>query len=881
MSRSGALVLRGPAGIGKTALLNDALEDVADMQVLRGRGVESESELGFAALHQLLRPILDHADELAAPQANALRSAFGIQTGQADRFLISVAVLNLLAEAAERSPVVCVIDDAHWLDDASSTTLVFVARRLEAERIALLFAAREGEVRRFEAAGLAELYVSGLDEAAAEALLRHRAGADLAPNVRRRLIAATEGNPLALLELPSALSKAQLSGRDPLPVPLPLSDEMERAFRERARRLPPSSQTLLVVAAADDTRTLRTILGAARILGVDDSALDAAERGGLVRVRDGRLDFRHPLVSSALYQGATTLQRQAVHRALAQTLTDADADRRAWHLASATVEPDDSVARELLATADRARARNGFEAACAALERAAELTADAEPRARHLASAAENAWLSGQPQRASSLLENARSLASDALLIADIDKLRGVIEHAIGSPITAKEILVSAAASIAQTDMCRALEMLLTAASAVALATDGPGAAEIARFAATLNPTAPGDAYTKWLLIANGHYFHDELREATDALQKAVSIAEDTGDPALAADAAERAALFISDDDAAYSVRSQVVARSRAAGAIGNIVDSLFRLAQIELVTGRWTAALGSASEAVRLARETGQHGLSALPMGWLTVISAMRGDERQLRSLTHDIREGAGGHYMGAVEQLLSWAWGVFELGAGRPSEALNHLKMITHPGIRIVSDLDYIDASIHASEPRATHERLQSLTTVADVIDAPWIHARVAHCHALMEHGDAAERFFDEALNYHNRAHRPFERARTALAYGAFLRRTRRRIDARKHLYAALEVFESLGATRWEERARIELRASGQTARRRDPSTITDLTPQEIQVARFVARGLSNREVATQLFLSPRTIDFHLRNVFAKLGISSRTQLVHYQLD
>src|SRR5215207_8010024 len=417
-SRSGVLVLRGQAGAGKSALLQDAVEQASDLQVLEARGIESEAELAFAGLHQLLRPILGQVDGLPGPQATALRAAFGLEQGRVkDRFLVSVAVLSLLAEAAERRPVLCVVDDAHWLDEASANALVFVARRLEAEGVVVLFAARDGDPRRFGAVGLPTLEIGGLGGVAVAALLAERAAVSVDPEVRDRLLERTGGNPLALIELPSVLTSDQLSGTQPLPLRLPLTDGVEHAFLERVRRLPDDAQALLLIAAAEDT-------GRQATLGAGVAALDAAEAAGLVRVRAGGIAFRHPLVRSAVYQGATSSQRRQAHRALAGAADrEGDADRRAWHLAAAAVEPDQGVVRELDAAAERALGRGGFEAASAALERAATLTSDPHSRGRRLVAAAEHAWAAGQLGRTTGLLEAVRPLATEPLLRADVGRL--------------------------------------------------------------------------------------------------------------------------------------------------------------------------------------------------------------------------------------------------------------------------------------------------------------------------------------------------------------------------------------------------------------------------------------------------------------------------
>ena len=887
-SRSGVLVVRGRAGAGKSALLQDAVEGAADMQVLKACGIESEAELAFAALHQLLRPDLHRVDGLPPPQEQALRAAFGLEQGVGeDRFLVSVAVLSLLAEAAEKGPVLCVVDDAHWLDEASANALVFVARRLEAERVALLFAARDGDIRRFNASGLPELAIGGLDRAAVGDLLAERAGVTVDQEVRDQLVEQTGGNPLALTELPSVLTPGQLSGKEPLPLPLPLTQGVERAFLERVRRLPGDAQTFLLVAAAEDTGRLATVVAAAAKLGAGTAALDAAERAGLVRVRALELDFRHPLVRSAIYQAATTTERQQAHRALAGVLNGvADVDRRAWHRALAAVEPDEAVVRELEETARRARARGGLEAACAAFERAAELTAAQEPRARRLTAAADNAWLAGQLTRASGLLHVARSLTADPLLRADIDRLRGWIELSAGSALAARQILVKAARDVAASDPRRALEMLVAAAEAAWVASDAAAGAEIAQLAAALRPgDEPRTRCFVRLLAGFSHLLDGDLERAIPALREAIRLAERLDQTDLISHA-DHAALYVGDDATAYRLNAQAVARARAAGAVGDLVFSLQRLALAEIVTGRWAAGAASAAEALRLARETDQPELSALPLAWLALLAALKGDEDAVRSLVAETEEVTAAHRIGVLEgqvhDAIHWARGIHEAASGRPASAMTWFDGMSHPAVaRMAAALDRIEAAVHADRRDTALEWLGHLEAFAAQAAVPWAQAGVAHCRGLLADGDAAGQQFEQALAYHRRAQRGFERARTELAYGEFLRRRRRRVDARTHLRAALDVFEQLGAAPWAERARIELRASGQTARRRDPSTLRRLTPQELQVARFVAKGLPTRDVAAQLFLSPRTIDFHLRNIFAKLGISSRAQLAHLPLE
>ena len=886
-SRSGVLVLRGQAGAGKSALLQDAIEQASDLQVLEARGIESEAELAFAGLHQLLRPILGQVDGLPGPQATALRAAFGLEQGRVeDRFLVSVAVLSLLAEAAERRPVLCVVDDAHWLDEASANALFFVARRLEAEGVVVLFAARDGDPRRFDAVGLPELEIGGLDGVAVAALLAERAAVPVDPQVRDRLLERTGGNPLALVELPSVLTSDQLSGTQPLPLPLPLTDGVERAFLERVRRLPDDAQALLLIAAAEDTGRQATVTAAAATLGAGVAALDAAEAAGLVRVRAGAIAFRHPLVRSAVYQGATSSQRRQAHRALAGAADrEGDADRRAWHLAAAAVEPDERVVRELDAVAERALDRGGFEAACAALERAATLTADPGAHGRRLVAAAEHAWAAGQLGRTADLLEAVRPLATGPLLRADVGRLRGWLEMSVGSVAAAQPILVQAALDAAPVDPGRARRILAGAAEAAWLEADRNAGADLSRAAARLGPADSDlDRYFADLTAGFLAFLEGDLAAAVRLLTDAIGLAGRLRDPDLLSLAAHHA-FYVGDDTAAYQLNVRVAASARASGKAAELLFTLPRLAQAELLTGRWAAAAASAGEAVRLATETSQPALSALPLAWLTLLAAFKGDDDAFWSRVAETEQvtaaSALGVFQGAVRDVIGWARAVQKAATARPASAGTLLGELRHPVVVTMASLDGVEAAVHAGRRNSALGWLRGMEAFATHTTAPWAQARVTHAHGLLSEGHVAEERFQEALDHHRRARRPFERARTELAYGELLRRARRRVDARVHLEAALDTFENLGASPWAERARLELRASGQATRRRDPSTLLQLTPQELQVARFVATGLPTREVAAQLFLSPRTVEFHLRNVFAKLGISSRSQLAQFHLD
>jgi DNA-binding CsgD family transcriptional regulator len=886
--RGGALVLFGRPGAGKTALLRDTAQ-WADALVLRAQGVESESELPFAVLHQLLRPLVDHLERLPEPQADALRSAFGMQrreAGTPDRFLVSVATLGVLSAAAEERLVLCLVDDAQWLDDASTSALTFVARRLDLERVALLFGVREGDAAGFDSGGLPVLHVGGLDHASGGALLRDRAGMPVSPDVIARLVDETAGNALALAELPSMLTPEQLSGRQPLQSPLHLPGGVEGAFLQRVRRLPAATQTLLLVAATDTTRRVAAILQAAGTLGVPADSLDAAERADLVEVRGEQLDFRHPLVRSAIYQAATTQERRQSHRALAQVLDgEIEIERRAWHRAAAAFGPDEDVVADLEAAAARATARGGYEAACAALERAADLTAEREPRAKRLAAAAHNAWRSGQLGHAQELANSARSLASDPLLRAAIDRLRAWIQMTVGSPLAAHQILLGASRDISGSHSTRATELISEAAETAWVIQDQTAGVQLDDLVADLSPgDGPTTQFYFHLVTGFRGLLQDDLEPAMRALRDAVAIAGQSNDTHLLVRAGH-CAFYIGDDAAAYDLNARTVAGARTAGAVGDLLPALERLAHAQVLTSRWAGAVASASEAARLARETGQPQLAALPVAWVGLVAALHGDddgfqaaltENEVLAATHPL-----GVYQGVMQGVLSWARGVHLADNGQAASALGWFQEISHPVVARMAALDRIEAALLADQRDLADTWLASFEQFARHSAAAWAEARVEHCRALLADGDAAAHHFETALTHHQRSQRTFERARTELAYGRFLRRARRRLLARTHLRAALDVFETLGAGPSSDRARLELRASGQTARKRDSSTVTDLTPQELQVARFVAQGLATKEVAAQLFLSPRTIEFHLRNVFAKLEISSRNELAHIPLE
>ena len=879
---SGSVVVVGEPGAGKSSLVDVVRTAAAGMAVLEAKGVQSEATLPFAALHQLLRPVLELLERLPAPQASALRAAFALRGGGApDLYRVPLAVLTLLAEAAEDQPLVCVIDDAQWVDGDSAQALTFAARRLQAERIAMVFAAREGE---FDAAALPELRLEPLDTVAVEAILTARAGTTVAPDVARRVASATGGNALAVVELAPLLTREQLAGSEPLPQPLPMSAGVERLFADRVRALPPETRLPLLIAAADDTGRSDAVAAAARRLGSDLAALDRAEDERLIRVGATEISFRHPLVRSAIYGTATFGERHSIHRALAETLKEAgEIDRYAWHLASATLEPDEDVARELEQAAARARARNAFTAASAAVERAAELSPAPNDKGRRLTEAASDAWLTGLLPQAARLIAAAEPLVDDPALLANCHRLRGSIELAAGTSSTAIAMLVTGARRLRGVDPRRSLELLALAAEGASLSLDADASRAIAELASSLDVgDDEHDRFFIGLLVGFADHLAGDARSGIAAIREALAIAEEEFDDVDLMLAAGRAGFYVGDDAAALRFHKRIVNRARSIGSIGCLAIAGTRLALAETLTGRWSEANATADETLRLAEDTGQRELEAHAVVWLALIAAWQGDEERSRAHLEHARSITATRPLSLVDDAARWVLATIELGVGRTAAALAQLETISHPVVAVLASLDRVEAAVGAGRPDLAKTWIEDLETFAEAADASWARARVAHCRAALA-VDPGEReaLYEEALRAHGESQRPFERARTELAYGEFLRRNRRRVDAREHLRPALETFTALEAKQWAERARAELRASGENARPRRTNGETRLTPQESQIARFVAQGLSNREVAAQLFLSPRTVDFHLRNVFTKLGIASRTELAALQLD
>ena len=876
-ARSAALVIRGEAGVGKTALMDDTRERASDMRVLATRGIESEAELAYAGLHGLLRPALDRLDGLPEPQARALGAALGMAEGEGrERFLVYSACLTLLSDLAERRPVLCLVDDAHWLDAASSEALQFVARRLGSEGIVLLFGAREGDVRRFPGDGIDSLTLGGLGDDAARAVVAEAAG-DVSPAVRERLVEYARGNALALVEMPAAMTAGQLAGAEPLPDALPMTRQLEAAFASRVARLSPPTETLLLVAAADDSQELGVVTRAAEALGADVDALDAAERSGLLEVRGTRLAFRHPLVRSAVYGAATSGERRAAHLALAAALDDdpSRADHRAWHLAAGALGEDEGALRELEAAARRAEERGAHQAAARAWTRAAELTPGGPDRAARLTHAARALSLGGRDAEALATADAVETRDADPHMRAVLARVRGGAAWRIGSPAEAVPELVRVAAELADAEPDVAVELLMYAAASAWYAADAGPAADIG---------AAIDGIAK-----------DGLSPTSRALADAVRgfIATLAGDPGRAAPALRRtvawgrgsddarhvlwasgAAVWLGDPDTFEELLVRGAELARPRGELASLAEALAILAIHRAVFAqRYADAAGPAEEAAALSREIGAENFEAMAMTAQAVVAAVTGRPERARELGGDIIE----RFRPRIQLLGSpaiYAMALADMGEGRWEDASRRLDATADPAdpAAVTMAPDRMEAALLAGRPDQVRDALA--TWEARAASLPAGRRRLAAMRALLAEGDEATALFEEALADPDGS-RPFDRARVQLQFGRHLRRQGRRVAAREQLRAALEGFEALGAEPWAEQARAELRASGETARRRVPEAADALTPQERQIARLVAQGLTNKEVAAQLFLSPRTIDAHLRGVFAKLGIDSRRAL------
>ena len=873
--RSGVLVIHGEPGIGKTALLEYVIESAAGLRIARVAGVESEMELAFAALQQLCAPMLDKLAGLPDPQRAALGVAFGLDTGAApDRFLVGLAALSLLSEAAEQQPLLCVIDDAHWLDRASAQVLAFVARRLLADPVALVFATREpGEEFR----GLPELPVTGLREGDARELLGSVVGGPLDERVRDRIVAETRGNPLALLELPRGVP-----GVPGVPDVPGSSGRIEESFRRRLAVLPAATQVLMLVAAAEPVGEPALVWRAARGLGIEIGAIAPAADAGLLTIGE-RVVFRHPLVRSAVYRAASPADRRAAHQALAAA-TDprADPDRRAWHQAQAALGPDEDVACELERSAGRAQARGGLAAAAAFLERSAALTLDPARRAERALAAAETKYQAGAFDAALALLGTAEAGPPDQLRRARADLLRGQVAFSSSRGSDAPPLLLKAARQFEPLDSRLARETYLDALAAATFAGRlalGGGMREVAE-AARMAAPPPGPARGPDLLLDGLSLVICEGYPAgAPVLRRAVSTFRGTGVPAeeglrwlwLAC----RAALIVWDYDSFDVLSDRQVTLARDAGALITLPIAFNMRSTAHLYAGEFTEAASLAAQAESVTEATGS---SIAPYG-AVALAAFRGREAQAAQLIQTATGDAERRGEGRALSFIGWAAAVLYNSLGRYEEALAAAQRASDdsPAVQFAgwALVELVEAAVRSGVPERAAGAVRRLSGIARACPTDWALGAEARSRALVSDGADAESLYREAIDRFGRTRLRVDLARAHLVYGEWLRRERRRRDARDQLGTADEIFDAVGAAAFAGRARSELRATGGHARQHAVQTPDTLTAQEALIARLAGDGASNPEIAAQLFISPATVAYHLRKVFTKLGISSRSQL------
>jgi DNA-binding CsgD family transcriptional regulator len=882
--RSGALVVRGEAGVGKSALLEYVADRASGCRLARAVGVQSEMELAFAGLHQLCAPMLDHLERLPGPQHDALDIAFGLAAGDApDRFLVGLAVLTLLAEVAADCPLICLVDDAQWLDHASAQTLGFVARRLLAESVGLVFAAREPN-EELELVGLPELVVEGLDDREARVLLDSVVTGPLDESVRDRIVAETRGNPLALLELPRGLTPAELAGGFGLPDAPALSGRIEESFRRRLMALPAQTQRLLLVAAAEPVGDPVLVWNAAQRLGIGVEAAAAAEEAGLCEF-GGLVRFRHSLVRSAVYQAASPLQRQSAHAVLAEaTDPEADPDRRAWHRAQAAVGPDEDVAQELERSADRAQSRGGLAAAAAFLERAAGLTLEPARRAERALAAAQAKVRAGAPAAARDLLATIHAGRLSELQRARIDLLEGQIAFVSKRGRDAPPLLLNAAKRLEPLDLTLARETYLDAFSAAIfagrLASDGGSLMDVAQTARAAGwaDSSPQPPRANSLLVDGLAVLMTEGYGAgTPVLQRALSACRRErlrGDQEIRLWVACRVAVGVWDDESWHVLSARQVRLAREAGALAVLPIALTLRAAMQILAGEFGAAEALNDEACGVSAAVGNPD----PPYARLMLAGWRGREAETSHLIETVARDAAARGEGRVLSAAEYVTAVLYNGLGRYELALNAAQETWEHddlGFANLTMTELVEAAARRGELDLATAALMRVRERAGASGTEWGLGIEARSRALLSEGSAAEDLYREAIDRLGRSRIRTELARAHLLYGEWLRREHRRTDARDELRTAHEMLAAMGAGAFAERAARELLATGETVRKRTVETVDQFTAQEALIARLARDGLSNPEIGSQLFISPRTVEYHLGKVFTKLDISSRKEL------
>jgi DNA-binding CsgD family transcriptional regulator len=893
---SAAVLLHGEAGIGKSSLLKAAIDAASarDLGVLRTRGYESESDIPFAGLLELLTPLLPLRDRIPEVQARALGSALALEAPTPfDRFAVPAGMLSLLAAAAEERPYLVIADDVHWLDHASREALSFVARRLGAEGVVLVFASRRVDEVLAAFEGIDARAVTPLADADAATLLRREAPSHVAEQVAADLVATAHGNPLALTEIPRGLSPDQLAGREPLAGPLQAGDRIEDAFARQLADLPAETREALLIAAAMQTGRHDIYLKALELRGIPKGALDAAVSAELIAL-DGRVEFFHPLLRSAVYHAADPIQRRSVHATLAELAdTVATPGRRAWHLAAAADAPDEQVAEALEEAAAEARSRGGILAAARAFERSANLSTDDAARARRLLEAASDYAQVSQADHALALVSQAQELVpADSAPSTEVIRVRGRVEMRRGAPLTAHGLLVAEAERIEDANPGVAASLLVEASVAHMMTGDMEALIATGDRARALLPAGadPAIEVLSGVLVGEAHAALGHEDEADALLDPAMPFL--TGEYVLAMPSeivgmAGQCAIWYERWDRATAVLDHLIATAREASAINHIIYPLAAHAILDFRRGYWSAALADAAEAARLARETKLVPLMTFALSVQAQVEAAMGRRDDARAHGREAVQIAELLNAPAITVYGLNALALDAFGAGEVEPAVEFYdrvhrftqKLHTQRGL-VQYGADRVEALARLGR---TDEAFQALEEFADRLGGGrWAQAALARCRGILA-DRTAEHHFVTALSHHEHDGQPFERARTQLAYGERLRRDRRRADAREQLTEALDTFERLGATPWAERTRVELRATGGAAAEGGAAEreavaaagLEELTAHELQIARLVAYGDTNRQVAAKLFLSPKTIEYHLSQIYRKLDLRSRTQL------
>ncbi|HEX6583821.1 MAG TPA: AAA family ATPase [Thermoleophilaceae bacterium] len=876
---SAVLVIRGQAGIGKTALLRYAARQASGFRVAQVTGVEAEMELPFAGIHQLCAPLLDQLDALPRPQQDALNVALGLAAGEVpDRFLVGLAVLGLLSAAAEERPLFCLVEDAQWLDAASGMILGFFARRLLAESVAMVVAVREPNTRH-DFDGLPELLLRGLAEQDARTLLMRAVPGRLDDRVRDRIVAETRGNPLALLDLPRSMSAAELAGGFELLAAADLPRHLEDRYLQRAGELPEATQRLLLLAAAEPLGDATLVWRAAHALGIERSALAPAEDAQLVEV-GARVRFRHPLVRSAVYRAAALSERRAAHRALAEaTDADTDPDRRAWHRAHAAMGVDEAVASELERSADRAQARGGVAATAAFLAHAAELTPDPAERGRRALAAAQAKFDAAASDAALELLATAELAPLDELQRARLERLRAEIAFARTRGGDAPALLLHAARRLEPLDAALARETHLEAIAAAMFAGrlgNKPDVREVAEAAQVAPAAAQPPRAIDLLLDGLATRFTEGYSAGVPPLRGALDAFRDV-EELTARDVrwlwlACRLAQDLWDDELWHVLATRGVRVARDTGALNLLPNMANYLAALNVHSGAFATAAALIDEVHALTEATGLPPLQYSA----AMLAAARGDQAQV--LFEHAWRSATERGEGSALGLYWWLTALLHNSHGHYGEALEAARQaceyedVMAYGWALV---ELIEAGVRAGRPDEASAALDGLSERTQASGTDWALGIEAGSRGLLSDGPDAERLYREAVDRLARTRGVVHLARARLQYGEWLRRENRRVDAREQLRAAHEVFSDIEAEGFTERARNELLATGETARKRTDDARAVLTPQEAHIARLARDGLSNPEIGAQLFISPRTVQYHLRKVFLKLDITSRNQL------